>query len=82
MAIVYLERTLIPVDPQPEYIRASGRWVWPIPDVARFPGRGTHAATATSEWWEYAPLQAKPHIFAEGIKLDGVWYWAVPNFRG
>ena len=82
MPIVHLERTFIPVDPQPEYLAITGRWVWPLPEVARFPGRGTHVTTLTREWWEYVPPEAKPHIFAEGVKYSGVWYWAVPKTGG
>jgi hypothetical protein len=36
--------------------------------------------TASREWWEYAPSEAKPHPYAEGVRLrDDVWYWAIPT---
>lgn len=71
---------LIPVDPQPTYIESSGRWCWPLPDAARFPGCCTEVVTASREWWEYAPSEAKPHPFAEGVLLrDDKWYWAIPT---
>lgn len=70
---------LIPVEPQPDYIESSGRWHWPLPERALFPGCCTSVVTASREWWEYAPSEAKPHPFAEGVQLrDDRWYWAVP----
>lgn len=71
---------LVPVEPQPHYIESSGRWCWPLPDRAHFPGCCTEVVTASREWWEYAPSEAKPHPLAEGVRLrDDVWYWAVPG---
>jgi hypothetical protein len=73
------ELRLIRVEPQPDYIESSGRWDWPLPEHARFPGCCTSVCTASREWWEYAPSEAKPHPYAEGVRLrDDVWYWAVP----
>lgn len=70
---------LIRVEPQPHYIESSGRWCWTLPEHARFPGCCTEVVTASREWWEYAPSQAKPHPMAEGVMLrDERWYWAVP----
>lgn len=78
--MTYKELKLIPVDPQPSFIESSGRWMWPLPQQARFEGCCTEVVTATREWWEYAPSEAKPHPMAEGVQLrDEVWYWAVPN---
>lgn len=72
--------SLVRVEPQPSYIESSGRWCWPLPEHARFPGCCTEVVTASREWWEYAPSQAKPHPYAEGVHLrDNVWYWAVPT---
>jgi hypothetical protein len=34
--------------------------------------------TASREWWEYAPSEAKPHPLAEGVRLRDAWYWAIP----
>ena len=74
------ELQLILVEPQPSYIESSGRWRWPLPQRARFPGCCTEVVTASREWWEYAPSEAKPHPMAEGVRLrDDVWYWAVPS---
>lgn len=71
---------LVPVDPQPHYIESSGRWCWPLPPRACFPGCCTEVVTASREWWEYAPSEAKPHPHAEGVRLrDDLWYWAVPG---
>jgi len=71
---------LIPVEPQPTLIESSGRWHWPLPPQARFPGCCTSVVTASREWWEYAPSEAKPHPMAEGVELrNGRWYWAVPE---
>jgi len=78
--------TLVLVDPQPKVIRylisgaeVSGRWMWPLPEKAQFPGCCTSVVTASREWWEYAPSEAKPHPMAEGVMLrDKKWYWAVP----
>lgn len=73
------ERSLVLVEPQPTYIESSGRWKWELPERARFPGCCTAVVTASREWWEYAPSEAKPHPFAEGVMLrDGIWYWAAP----
>jgi len=77
---IYKELKLIPVEPQPEYIVASGRWKWPLPECAIFPGCNTLVYTASREWWEYVPSEAKPHPMAEAVRLrDDIWYWAVPN---
>lgn len=71
---------LVPVEPQPTYIESSGRWLWPLPKRACVFGCSTNVVTGSREWWEYAPSEAKPHPFAEGVQLrDGVWYWAVPQ---
>ena len=73
------ELKLILVDPQPEYIYESGRWCWPLQKQAIFPGCCTEVVTASREWWEYAPSEARPHSMAEGVMLrDNAWYWAVP----
>ena len=78
--MIHREMKLIQVEPQPDYIENSGRWRWPLPEHARFPGCCTEVVTASREWWEYAPSEAKPHPMAEGVRLrDDVWYWAVPN---
>jgi len=74
------EKRLIRVSPQPEYIESSGRWSWPLPERAQFNDCCTTVVTASREWWEYAPSEAKPHPHAEGVMLrDEVWYWAVPD---
>lgn len=74
------ELRLIRVDPQPHYIESSGRWCWPLPLRAQFPGCCTEVVTASREWWEYAPSEAKPHPHAEGVRLrNDVWYWAVAD---
>lgn len=70
---------LIKVEPQPDWIESSGRWHWPLPDSARFPGCCTFVCTASREWWEYVPSEGKPHPMAEGVRLRDAWYWAVPN---
>ena len=76
--MIHRELILIPVEPQPRYTESSGRWCWPLPDIARFPGCCTEVVTASREWWEYAPSEAKPHPMAEGVRLrDDIWYWAV-----
>ena len=73
-------KELIPVEPQPNYIESSGRWRWPLPAHARFPDCCTEVVTASREWWEYAPSEAKPHPMAEAIMLrDNIWYWVVPK---
>ena len=78
--MIYKKLILLPVEPQPEYIEMSGRWNWKLPEKAIQPGCCTHVCTASREWWEYAPSEAKPHPFAEGVRLrDNVWYWAVPE---
>jgi len=75
-----VRRELILVSPQPEYIRSSGRWEWPLPEKAQFPGCCKSVVTASREWWEYAPSEAKPHPMAEAVMLrDGIWYWVVPS---
>lgn len=75
-----LQRLLVPVDPAPTYIESSGRWKWPLPPQARFPGCSTEVVTASREWWEYAPSEAKPHPMAEAIQLrDEQWYWVLPS---
>lgn len=78
--MIFKELKLIPVEPQPDWIKASGRWRWPLPKHACFPGCHQKVLTASREWWEYVPSEAKPHPMAEGVMLrDYVWYWAVPN---
>ena len=73
------ELKLVPVEPQPDYIESSGRWRWPLPPQACFPGCSTDVVTASREWWEYAPSEAKPHPMSEAIEMrDGKWYWTVP----
>lgn len=70
---------LIRVEPQPSFIESSGRWKWPLPKHACFPGCCIDVVTASREWWEYTPSEARPHAMAEGVQLrDEVWYWAVP----
>ena len=77
--MIYKKMKLIPVVPQPDYIESSGRWRWPLPPHAQFEGCSKEVFTASREWWEYAPSEAKPHPMAEGVMLrDGVWYWAFP----
>ena len=71
------EFKLVIVDPQPTYIENSGRWHWPLPEKARHEVCCTSVCSASREWWEYAPSEAKPHPFAEGVRLR-VWYWCVP----
>lgn len=66
------------VEPQPGWIESSGRWCWPLPKAACFPGCCTEVVTASREWWEYAPSEAKPHPLAEGVRLRDAWYWAIP----
>ena len=67
------EIKLVKVDPQPMYIKESGRWRWPLP------GKDSVVVSASREWWQYVPSDAKPHPFAEGVRLrDDVWYWCVP----
>jgi len=71
---------LVAVEPQPTWIDSSGRWHWSLPERARFPGCCTSVVTASREWWEYAPSEAKPHPMAEGVQLrDNLWYWAIPT---
>lgn len=71
---------LVRVEPQPTFIESSGRWCWPLPEQARRPGCAWQVVTASREWWEYTPSEAKPHPFAEGVRLrDDVWYWAIPD---
>lgn len=71
---------LVPVEPAPTYIESSGRWKWPLPERARFPGCSTDVVTAFREWWEYAPSEAKPHPMAEAVQLrDSRWYWVLPS---
>jgi hypothetical protein len=73
------ELRLVRVEPQPTYIEMSGRWDWPLPEHARREGCCTSVCTASREWWEYTPSEARPHPFAEGVCLrDDVWYWAIP----
>lgn len=80
--MIHEELKLIPVEPQTGYIESSGRWCWPLPEHAKFPGCCTVVVTASREWWEYAPSEAKPHPMAEGVRLrDDIWYWAVPNVK-
>ena len=54
LAELFPENTLnslimIPVEPQPTYIESSGRWSWPLPPQAIFPGCCTHVVTASRE---------------------------------
>lgn len=73
---------LVRVEPQPTYIESSGRWNWPLPERALRAGCCTSVCTASREWWEYAPSEAKPHPFAEAVRLrDDVWYWAIPDCK-
>ena len=67
VTMIYEEMKLIPVQPQPEYIESSGRWKWPLPEQAIFPGCCADVVTASREWWEYAPSEAKPHPPAPGM---------------
>jgi len=77
--MIYREMKLIPVDPQPYFIESSGRWCWQLPKHAQLNGCSKEVVTASREWWEYAPSEAKPHPMAEGVMLrDGIWYWALP----
>jgi len=77
--MIHKELKLILVEPQPYYIESSGRWCWPLPKCARFPGCCTEVTTASREWWEYVPSEGKPHSMAEAVMLrDNIWYWAVP----
>lgn len=70
---------LVRVDPQPTFIENSGRWHWPLKPPHDNDGRCTSVVTASREWWEYVPSGAKPHPFAEGVRLrDDIWYWAIP----
>jgi len=72
--------TLEEVTPQPSYIESSGRWEWPLPEQAQFEGCCKSVVTASREWWEYTPSEARPHPMAEGVQLrDGKWYWAIPT---
>lgn len=64
------------VEPQPTWIESSGRWCWPLPAHARFPGCCTEVLTASREWWEYAPSVAFPRGFDRAeLRADGRWYW-------
>ena len=72
-------RFLILVDPQPTKIESSGRWHWPLPEKAQFPGCCTAVVTASREWWEYAPTEAKPHPSATALWHEDQWYWVVPG---
>jgi hypothetical protein len=69
------EIKLVKVDPQPTYIKESGRWRWPLPEGARREGCGIEVVSASREWWEYVPSDAKPHPFSEAVMLHDVWYW-------
>jgi len=70
---------LVRVEPQPTFIESSGRWHWPLKRPHDNGGRCTSVVSASREWWEYVPSGAKPHPFAEGVRLrDDVWYWAIP----
>lgn len=72
--------TLEPVCPQPTYIESVCRWEWPLPERAQFDGCCRSVFTASREWWEYTPSEARPHPMAEGVQLrDGKWYWAIPK---
>lgn len=46
--------------PQPNWVASSGRWAWPLPKRALFPGCCTHVCSASREWHEYAPKAAWP----------------------
>ena len=77
--MIYKELKLIPVEPQPNYIENSGRWIWPLPENAQCEGCSKDVVSASREWWEYVPSEAKPHPMAEAVMLrDNIWYWAVP----
>lgn len=78
LAVSATRRMLVPVEPAPTYIESSGRWSWPLPEHARFVGCCTEVVTASREWWEYAPSEAKPHPTAEAVQLRDGWYWVVP----
>lgn len=69
------EMTKIKVEPQPSWIASSGRWCWRLPKHACFPGCCTEVVTASREWWEYAPKEAKPDPKAKAIIENNVWYW-------
>lgn len=70
---------LVLIEPQPEFIEASGRWRWPLNPPNDNAGLCPYVYTASREWWEYVPDAAKPHPWAEAVRLrDDVWYWAVP----
>lgn len=72
-------KLLIRVDPQPEFIESSARWSWPLKPPHDNDGRCTQVVSASREWWEYVPSGAKPHPWAEAVRLrDDVWYWAIP----
>lgn len=79
MATTPKQMMLEPVCPQPTYIESSGRWEWPLPEHAQFEGCCKSVVTASREWWEYTPSEARPHPMAEGVQLrDGKWYWVIP----
>ncbi|MCU1318103.1 MAG: hypothetical protein JWN63_3425 [Candidatus Acidoferrum typicum] len=64
------------VEPQPHWIESSGRWCWPLPKHACFPGCCTEVVTASREWWEYAPEAAKPYPDAYAVRIEnGPWIW-------
>jgi hypothetical protein len=64
------------VEPQPHWIESSGRWCWPLPEKAHFPGCCTEVVTASREWWVYAPEEAKPipGCFA-AQDSEARWFW-------
>lgn len=69
---------LVRVEPQPEFIESSGRWRWPLPERAHFPGCCTEVVTASRQWWEYTPVEARPPFAEEAVLLaDESWYWVV-----
>ena len=41
------------IKPQPRYIKASGRWVYQIPEKQVHAGCCTAVCSASREWWEY-----------------------------
>ena len=63
------EIKLVKVDPQPTYIKESGRWRWPLP------GKDSVVVSASREWWQYVPSDAKPYPFSKAVMLHDVWYW-------
>jgi len=76
---IVMQYKLIKVEPPPQFIKSSGRWKWLLPENACSPGCCTSVVSASREWWEYTPSEARPHLMAEAVMLrNGIWYWAVP----